>query len=94
MTVVPVTSADLDAAEVSWFSALCSDDYEFLGVPDGRLRSSWDHCSSIVKKAEERMFRNILCPSSYQVGQDTLSFVADVRRSLRISTSLLQSVWW
>ena len=24
------------AAEVAWFSALCSDDYEFLGVPDGR----------------------------------------------------------
>ncbi|MDQ1194673.1 LLM class flavin-dependent oxidoreductase [Agrobacterium sp. SORGH_AS 787] len=76
MTVVPVTSADLDAAEVSWFSALCSDDYAFLGVPDGSLRSSWDHCSSIVKKAEELGFRNILCPSSYQVGQDTLSFVA------------------
>ncbi|MDQ1184354.1 LLM class flavin-dependent oxidoreductase [Agrobacterium larrymoorei] len=76
MTVVPVTSAGLDAAEVSWFSALCSDDYAFLGVPDGRLRSSWDHCSSIVKKAEELGFRNILCPSSYQVGQDTLSFVA------------------
>lgn len=76
MTVVPVTSADLDAAEVSWFSALCSDDYEFLGVPDGRLRSSWDHCSAIVKKAEALGFGNILCPSSYQVGQDTLSFVA------------------
>ncbi len=76
MTVVPVTSADLDAAEVSWFSALCSDDYAFLGVPDGSLRSSWDHCSSIVKKAEDLGFRNILCPSSYQVGQDTLSFVA------------------
>lgn len=76
MTVVPVTSADLDAAEVSWFAALCSDDYEYLGVPDGRLRSSWDHCSSIVKRAEGHGFRNILCPSSYQVGQDTLSFVA------------------
>lgn len=76
MTVVPVTSADLDACEVSWFAALCSDDYEFLGVPDGRLRSSWEHCSSIVKRAEENGFRNILCPSSYQVGQDTLSFVA------------------
>ncbi|MBT0957276.1 LLM class flavin-dependent oxidoreductase [Alphaproteobacteria bacterium KMM 3653] len=76
MTVVPVTSADLDAAEVSWFSALCSDDYQFLGVPDGALRSSWDHCSEIVKTAEAQGFRNILCPSSYQVGQDTLSFVA------------------
>jgi alkanesulfonate monooxygenase len=76
MTVVPITSPDLDASEVSWFSALCSDDYRFLGVPDPALRSSWDHCSAIVKRAESHGFRNILCPSSYQVGQDTLSFVA------------------
>ena len=76
MTIVPITSPDLDAAEVSWFAALCSDDYEYLGVPDGRLRSSWAHCSSIVARAEQHGFRNILCPSSYQVGQDTLSFVA------------------
>lgn len=76
MTVVPVTSADLDAAEVSWFAALCSDDYAQLGVPDGSLRSSWSHCSAIVQEAERQGFRNILCPSSYQVGQDTLSFVA------------------
>ena len=76
MTIVPITSPDLDAVEVSWFAALCSDDYEFLGVPDGKLRSSFAHCSSIVKEAEAQGFRNILCPSSYQVGQDTLSFVA------------------
>ncbi|MEO8244038.1 MAG: LLM class flavin-dependent oxidoreductase [bacterium] len=76
MTVVPITSPDLDAAEVSWFAALCSDDYAFLGVPDGALRSSFDHCSAIVRRAEAYGFRNILCPSSYQVGQDTLSFVA------------------
>ena len=76
MTVVPITSPDLDAAEVSWFSALCSDDFQFLGQPDGALRSSWAHCSNIVTQAETLGFRNILCPSSYQVGQDTLSFVA------------------
>lgn len=76
MTVVPVTSADLDAVEVAWFSALCSDDYRHLGVPDGSLRSSWAHCSDIVRTAEQQGFGNILCPSSYQVGQDTLSFVA------------------
>ncbi|WP_439524887.1 LLM class flavin-dependent oxidoreductase [Marivita sp.] len=76
MTIVPITSPDLDAAEVSWFAALCSDDYEYLGVPDGKLRSSFAHCSGIVKEAETQGFRNILCPSSYQVGQDTLSFVA------------------
>lgn len=76
MPVVPVTSADLKAVEVAWFSALCSDDYRHLGVPEGDLRSSWDHCSDIVKTAEAQGFGNILCPSSYQVGQDTLSFVA------------------
>ncbi len=76
MTVVPITSPDLDGAEVSWFAALCSDDYEYLGVPDGNLRSSWAHCAQIVKRAEAHGFRNILCPSSYQVGQDTLTFVA------------------
>ena len=76
MTIVPVTSADLDAVEVSWFAALCSDDYEYLGVPDGALRSSWEHCRDILLEAENQGFRNILCPSSYQVGQDTLSFVA------------------
>ena len=76
MTVVPITSPDLDASEVSWFSALCSDDYQFLGVPDPDLRSSWAHCAEIVKTAENQGFRNMLCPSSYQVGQDTLSFVA------------------
>ncbi len=76
MSVVPITSPDRDDCEVSWFAALCSDDYQLLGVPDGDLRSSWAHCSDIVKRAESHGFRNILCPSSYQVGQDTLSFIA------------------
>ncbi len=76
MSIVPVRSAGLDSLEISWFSALCSDDYEYLGVPDGRLRSSWEHCRDIALEAEAQGFRNILCPSSYQVGQDTLSFVA------------------
>jgi alkanesulfonate monooxygenase len=74
--MVPIRSEDLDASEVSWFAALCSDDYSYLGVPDGSLRSSWEHCSEIALTAEKLGFRNILCPSSYQVGQDTLSFVA------------------
>ena len=76
MSVVPVKSESLTAAEVSWFAPLCSDDYRFLGVPDGDLRSSWENTSRIVRRADELGFRNILCPSSYQVGQDTLSFVA------------------
>jgi len=76
MSVVPVRSADLSAAEVSWFAPLCSDDYRHLGVPEGNLRSSWENTSAIIQKADSLGFRNILCPSSYQVGQDTLTFVA------------------
>ena len=76
MSIVPITSEDLAHPEISWFSALCSDDYQFLGVPQTDLKSSWEHCSSILVEAEKQGFRNILCPSSYQVGQDTLSFVA------------------
>ena len=76
MTIVPITSPDLKGAEVSWFSAICSDDYQFLGVPDGDLRSSWGHCRDVALTAEQQGFRNILAPSSYQVGQDTMSFVA------------------
>ena len=74
--IVPVQSADLDAAEVAWFAPLCSDDYRHLGVPDGDLRSSWENTRAIASLADRLGYRNILCPSSYQVGQDTLSFVA------------------
>ena len=73
---MPIQSADLDASEVAWFAPLCSDDFQFLGFPEGAYRSSWDNTSSIIKRADQLGFRNILCPSSYQVGQDTLSFVA------------------
>lgn len=62
--------------EVAWFSALCSDDYEFLGVPDGKLRSSYEHCRRIVKTADELGYQNILLPSSWQVGQEPLPFAA------------------
>ena len=76
MSIVPIRSENTSAAEVAWFASLCSDDYEFLGVPDGDLRSSWENTSRIAKQADALGFRNILCPSSYHVGQDTLSFVA------------------
>ncbi len=90
-TVVPITSADLDAVEVSWFAALCSDDYAQLGVPSGDLRSSWAHCRDITLEAERQGFRNILCPSSYQVGQDTLTFVAGMA-PLTERTNLLAAI--
>lgn len=76
MSVVPIKSQDHNSAEVAWFAPLCSDDYRYLGVPDGDLRSSWANTRAIAQMADRLGFRNILCPSSYQVGQDTLSFVA------------------
>jgi alkanesulfonate monooxygenase len=83
MSVVPIHSPDLDAAEVAWFAPLCSDDFRHLGVPEGDLRSSWANTSAIALRADQLGFRNILCPSSYQVGQDTLSFVAAMAPQLQ-----------
>ena len=62
--------------EVAWFSALCSDDYEFLGVPEGALRSSYEHCGDIVRKADALGYQNILLPSGWIAGQDALAFAA------------------
>ena len=76
MSIVPIKGADIQGAEVSWFAPLCSDDFRYLGVPDSDLRSNFANTSRIAQRADELGFRNILCPSSYQVGQDTLSFVA------------------
>ena len=76
MSIVPIRGADIQGAEVSWFAPLCSDDFRYLGVPDGDLRSNWANTSRIAQRAEELGFRNMLCPSSYQVGQDTLTFVS------------------
>ena len=64
--------------EVSWFSALCDDDYEFLGQPDPMLASSWGHCRNIVLTAEKGGFDNILLPSGYQLGLDTTAFAAAI----------------
>lgn len=76
MSVVPVRGEDIEGAEVAWFAPLCSDDFAHLGVPDGQYRSSWENTSQIALRAEQLGFRNILCPSSYQVGQDTLTFAS------------------
>ena len=69
--------------EISWFSALCDDDYEFLGVPDPKLASSWEHCRDIVMQAEAGGFDNILLPSGYALGIDTTAFAAAIAPMLR-----------
>lgn len=69
--------------EIAWFSALCDDDYEFLGVHDAALKSSWEHCRNIVLRAEEGGFDNILLPSGYELGLDTTAFAAAVATQVR-----------
>jgi alkanesulfonate monooxygenase len=76
--MVEIRSEHLDGAEVAWFAPICSDDYEYLGVPDNRLKSTFAHTSNILLTADRLGYRNILCPSSYQVGQDTLTFASAV----------------
>lgn len=75
--------------EVSWFAALCDDDYEFLGVPDPALASSWEHCRGIALAAEEAGYDNILLPSGYALGIDSVAFAAGIAPLLRRMRLLL-----
>lgn len=67
-----------EPVEIAWFAALCDDDYEFLGVPDPALRSSWAHCRDIALTADRNGFDNILLPSGYQLGIDSVAFCGGV----------------
>jgi len=69
--------------EVSWFAALCDDDYEFLGVSDPALQSSWEHCRGIALAAEEAGYDNLLLPSGYAMGIDSVAFAAGIAAQLR-----------
>lgn len=64
--------------EVAWFAALCDDDYELLGVEDPALRSSWPHCRDITLAADREGYDNILLPSGYALGIDSVAFAAAV----------------
>ena len=85
------------ACEVSWFSALCDDDYEFLGQPDAALKSSWEHCRNIVLAAEKGGFDNVLLPSGYALGIDTTVFagaIAALTRKIRLLMAVRVGETW
>lgn len=73
-----IRSPHLQGAEVSWFAPICNGDFEFMGELDDSLKSNWANASNILQNADRHGFRNILCPSSYQVGQDTWTFASAV----------------
>lgn len=66
----------IDGAEISWFAPICDGDDQFLGVRDQRFKSSWENTSQIIKTADTLGYSNVLCPSSYQVGQDPLTYIS------------------
>ncbi len=75
---IKIRSEHLEGAEISWFAPICNGDTDFLGEMPNEYKSSWDNASKILLTADKLGYRNILCPSSYQVGQDTMSFVSAV----------------
>jgi alkanesulfonate monooxygenase len=62
--------------EVAWFDDLCGGDTAFLGTVDPTRRSNFEHCSDIMKTADNQGFTNILLPTSYVVGQEVIPFAA------------------
>jgi alkanesulfonate monooxygenase len=64
--------------EVGWFGSLCDDDYEYLGVADPALASSWEHCRDIVLAADRAGFDTVLLPSGYTLGIDAVAFAAAI----------------
>ena len=62
--------------EISWFAPICDGDDDLLGSRNPKFISTWENTSRIIKTADKLGYTNVLCPSSYQVGQDTLTFVS------------------
>ena len=80
-----------NGAEISWFAPICNGDDQFLGDHNPNYKSSWENTSKIVLKADELGFRNMLCPSSYQVGQDTMTFasaIAPLTKQINLLTAI------
>ena len=83
--------------EVSWFAALCDDDYEFLGVADPRLQSSWSHCRDITLAAESGGYDSVLLPSGYTLGIDSVAFaaaVAPLTRAIQLLLAVRMGEMW
>lgn len=88
---ITIRSPHLKGAEVAWFAPLCNGDDEFLSKHDLRYKSDWSNTSNVLMTADRLGFRNILCPSSYQVGQDTMTFasaVAPLTQQINLLTAI------
>jgi len=91
MDELQIRSKHIDGVEVAWFAPICNGDDELLGSHNPKYKSSWANASNILLTADKNGFRNILCPSSYQVGQDTLTFasaVAPLAKQINLLTAI------
>ena len=79
MSLPPSSSA----TEVAWFAPICDGDDRHLTARDPFYKSSYRNAAQIARTADELGYRNLLLPSSYQVGQDTLTFAAALAPQLR-----------
>lgn len=75
---IKIRGEHLTGAEFSWFAPICNGDFEYMGEHDDGYKSSWENASDILLNADRLGYKNILCPSSYQVGQDTFTFASAV----------------
>lgn len=85
------------SVEVSWFSALCDDDYRYLGVHEPDLKSSWAHCSAITTTADRLGYDSILLPSGYQLGIDSVAFaggIAPITEQIRLLVAVRCGELW
>lgn len=76
--MINIKSKDIGGVEVSWFAPICNGDTDFMGEMPDKYKSNWSNASEILLEADKLGYRNILCPSSYQVGQDTMTFASAV----------------
>ena len=49
-----------------------------MGVEDETLKASWPHCRNIARTAEKNGFDNILLPSGYTLGMDSIAFAGGI----------------
>ncbi len=89
--MINIRSKSIDGAEVAWFAPICNGDDRYLGFHDMNYKSNWSNASNILLTADRLGYRNILCPSSYQVGQDTMTFASAVA-PLTTSINLLPAI--
>ena len=68
-----------------------------MGVEDPNLKASWPHCRDIALTAERNGFDNILLPSGYTLGMDSIAFaggIAPLLEQMRLLVAVRCGEMW